>query len=253
MNSITIKYRPISWLPFNRSITGVFPNEYAELGKQQFLALIKLMNGFTGENEFVSKITGIPARVIKKVAPFLVYKIMDLLAEFNTTKPHNDFIIKTIKSRGILFYPPPTKLKGMTFGQFIFTESLYETWATSKNQTDLCRFVASLYSPAQKPFHENNIDKYQSYFVKVKPEICEAVAINWKLVTQWLADAYPLVFMKGEDSKPGKKTNSSGWIKIFDSIVGDNITETDRYAALPVNNVLRYMSAKIKQDIKRKK
>jgi len=253
MDTISIKYRPVSWLPFNRSITGIFPHEYAELGTHQFLALTNLMSGNTTENEFISKMTGIPAKLIKNVAPFLVYKLMNLLTGFNSEKPHNGFIIKTIKARRTLFYAPNTKLKGMTFGQFIFAESLYETWTKSKTKTDLCRFVASLYLPTQQPFNENNIDKYHSCFLKVKPEICEAVAINWKIVTQWLGDAYPLVFMKGEDNVPGQKATSSGWIKIFDSIVGDNITEANRYAELPVNNVLRYMTAKIKQDMKRKK
>jgi hypothetical protein len=253
MNTISIKYRPVSWLPFNRSTTGVFPEEYKQLSAGQFIAVIKLMNGAIAENNFISTMTGIPLRIVKKLAPFMQYNLIGLFTHFNADKPHDDFILKSISASGKTFVSPKERLKEMTFGQFIFVQSLYETWAESKTTGDLCRFIAALYIPSGKPFNEQLIDENQPFFEKVNPEIREAVAVNWKLVSDWLADAYPLVFMKTADVDVPVKKQFNGWLKIFDSIVGDNITETDRYAALPVNNVLRYMSAKIKENLKRKK
>lgn len=253
MNTIEIKYRPVSWLPFTRSITGIFPEEYAQLSPIQFLSVIKLTGGVIDEKEFVSAMTGIPLRIVKKMAPFIQYKLVTLFSHFNAAKPHNDFIIKSIAAAGKTFVPPKPKLKEMTFGQFIFAESLYDAWAESKTPEDLCRFVAALYLQSGSQFTEQAIDINHALLAKVKPEIMEAVAVNWKLVTEWLSDAYPLVFAKGADAEKPAKKQGNGWIKIFDSIVGDNITDTDRYAALPVNSVLRYMSAKIKENMKRKK
>ena len=253
MNTINLKYRPVSWLPFTREITGCFPQEYSNLSAAQFIAVIKLMNGALGENDFISQMTGIPARIVKKLAPFFRFKIMELFSGFNAVKPHNDFIIKSITAAGKTFFPPKAKLKEMTFGQFIFVETLYDAWAENKTPDDMWRFIASLYILSGTVFSEKMIDENYYYFSKTKPEITEAIAVNWKLITDWLADAYPLVFMKGADTETPVKKQSNGWIKIFDSIVGDNITDSDRYAALPVNNVLRYMIAKIKENMKRKK
>ena len=53
-----------------------------------------------------------------------------------------------------------------------------------------------------------------------------------------------------KDEKKKENTKNTGWIKVFDSIVGDDIINSERYATMPVHNVFRYITRKIKEDIK---
>ena len=52
--------------------------------------------------------------------------------------------------------------------------------------------------------------------------------------------------------KTHKNPGNSGWIKIFENVVGDDLVNHDRYAILPLHNVLRWMTTKIIENIKRK-
>jgi len=148
----------------------------------------------------------------------------------------------------------------MTFAQFIFAESYFVSYQTDKKPLDLYKFVASLYLPQSRVFSEDDISASELYFGKVKQEILQAVVINYVLIKEWLANAYPMVFQK-EDEDNGdelkrkslkKPNNNSGWLKIFESVVGDDLVNHDRYAILPLHNVLRWMSNKIIENIKRK-
>ena len=106
--------------------------------------------------------------------------------------------------------------------------------------------------------------------IGANPATLEAIAINYGLVREWLSDAYPLIFIKNEeknqnpessikypesspDSYRGQNPAHNSWIKIFESLIGDDIVNHDKYAALPIHNVLRFMSEKIKQNMKRRK
>jgi hypothetical protein len=146
----------------------------------------------------------------------------------------------------------------MTFGQFIFVESYFSSYQTDKNPGDLHKFVASLYLPELHGFDENKIPEDALSFSKVKPEILDAIVINYVLVKEWLGLAYPLVFEREDDTetakpkKLNKSNNDSGWIKVFESIVGDDIINQDKYALLPVHTVLRWMTNKIKENRKQR-
>jgi hypothetical protein len=258
MVNITLEYQPFPFLKYTRKINGSFPSTFDEIKPAQLIAIAGLVNQTISETDFLHFMTGIKKFRIKKLSDFYKYQLMILFEPFTEIKPHDSFIIEDILTWTTLFDSPKPKLAGMTFGQFIFVESYFTSYQTDKNTTDLHKFVASLYLPELHAFDENKIPEAASMVAKVKPEIIDAIVINYILVKEWLAVAYPLVFQREEEvetaklKKLTKPNNDSGWVKIFESIVGDDIIHQDLYTLLPVHTVLRWMTTKIKESMKRK-
>lgn len=252
MISVELQYQPLSLLPWKRTVKGRFPVQYSELNKKQFMAITSMGEGKTDDVTFLSLMTGFSKKLIRKLGRFQQYKLFQIFEGFGIDQPHNAFIIHSIRTGGKTFVSPEPKLKGMSFGQYVFAESLHENWSKSRTKADLCRFVASIYLLKDEAFDENAIENKASLLYKVNETTLDAIATNWRLIGEWLSKAYPLVFVKSEPGEKVKQVNNA-WIKIFDSLVGEDIVNSDRYSKLPVNSVFRFMSERIKQNMKRKK
>jgi hypothetical protein len=85
--------------------------------------------------------------------------------------------------------------------------------------------------------------------------IRQAIVLNFQLIHEWLALAYPLIFQKHEqvlndetrNPEPVSR-NSSPWIKVFQNFVGDDILHDDVWASKPVNTIFAYMTRKYKEN-----
>jgi hypothetical protein len=262
MENITLEYQPIRFLKYTRKIEGNFPSGFVELQPKQLIAIAALINGKISETEFLNILTGIPKFRIKKLEQFYRYKLMVLFEPFLNIQPYDRFIIPGIKISGGNLVSPKPRLHGMTFAQFIFVESYFENYQADKKPLDLYKFVASLYFTEFCTFNEDEIRHGDLFSAKVKPEILEAIVINYILVKEWLSLAYPMVFESTrEDENNEPSTNkiannpnrNSGWLKVFENIVGDDLVNHDRYSMLPLHNVLRWMTNKIKENIKNRK
>lgn len=251
MVTVELTCRPAFW-PWKRTFRKKFPTAYSELNEAQFVAIATINDETADDISFLSIMTGIPKGIIRKLGEFQQYKLFEIFSNFGINKPQNSFLIKKIKAGDIEWFLPAEKLKGMSFGQFIFADSLHETWQSTQQPDDLCRFVACIALKAGEVFNENNIDKKAKLLSGVNSNTLQAIAFNWRLVGEWLSEAYPLVFTKSEPGEKVKKINNA-WLKIFDSLVDSDIVNADRYANLSVNNVFRYMTQRIKQNMKRKK
>jgi hypothetical protein len=260
MVEIKLEYQAFPFLKYTRVINGAFPSTFGELKPEQLIAIARLLNQTISDIDFLKFMTGIKKSTINKLDENQRYQLMILFEPFTLVAPYNEFIIPRIDTWTTQFFSPKPKLAQMTFAQFIFTESYFVSYQTDKKPLDLYKFVASLYLPQSRAFSEDDISASELYFAKVKQEILEAVVINYVLIKEWLANAYPMVFQK-EDEDNGdelekkslkKPSNNSGWLKIFESVVGDDLVNHDRYAILPLHNVLRWMSNKIIENIKRK-
>ena len=145
----------------------------------------------------------------------------------------------------------------MTFGQFVFVDSYFNNFSETGSPEDLNKFLASLYTPYNGKFKQGNIDNHVR-FGKLSNEIKEAVLINYMLVKQWLFVKYPLLFIAAvideEPSKHKTKNNydSMGWVKILENLIGDDIPNHRKYTNLPLHNVLRFLTRKIKESAKHK-
>ncbi len=258
MENIILEYRPIPFLKFVRTYNGSFPSTFAELTPKQFIAIAQLINGTISETQFLKIMTAIPKISADLLTDFDIFSLMQLFDPFMEVKPYDTFIIPEIYAPVKYFYSPNRKLIGMTFAQFIFIESYFTDYQTDKNPIHLHKFIASLYLERNKNFDETKITENATTISKTKPEILDAIVINYVLIREWLAQSFPLVFQEGEPDEDKKKPKThknpgnTGWIKIFENIVGDDLINHDRYAMLPLHNVLRWMTNKIKESFKRK-
>jgi hypothetical protein len=258
--NIALEYQPFPFLKYTRKINGAFPSSFEDIKPAQLIAISCLINQSISDTDFLKIMTGFRKFYIKQLSDIERYKLMQLFDPFMDIKPYNTFIIPKIDTWTTQFFCPKPKLAGMSFAQFIFAESYFEDYQTDKNPTDLHKFVASLYLPELHGFDENLIPAAALAISKVKPEIPEAIALNYILIKEWLAQAYPMIFQQKEEvdenyekpKKTHKNPGNSGWIKIFESVVGDDLVNHDRYALLPLHNVLRWMTTKIIENIKRK-
>lgn len=256
MINLSITYQPFSFLPFSRKLAGSFPSAIGELNPRQLVAVASLTKNAISENNFLRILTGFSRFTIAKLDAFHRYTLMNLFTFFTEIKYHSEFILPFIETPDGKLYCPKPKLTGLSIAQFIFIENFFLSYQLNNEPEDLHKFVASLYLPGNSNFSENLVKSSALSLSRVKPEILEAVMINYIFVKEWLTLAYPMIFVRQEEThsnhKEKKPADNSAWLKIFENIVGDDIINYDRYALMPVHHVFRWMTAKIKENYKRK-
>jgi hypothetical protein len=152
------------------------------------------------------------------------------------------FVIKKI----LYFKAPANQLKNITFGAFIFGDTYYQNYISGKKE-DLNRFIACFYYN-KSGFKEKDIELNARIISLADISVREAIAINYALIREWLAKAYPFVFQKAESGK--KQEKSTGWVGVFDAIVGDDIANQEKYEEKPLSSILRYLNRKTKEYCK---
>jgi len=254
MQTIEVKYRLIPLLPFWRKVNSSVPSGWTEVNANQLISLIRLHKGESDDMGFLSAFTGIARRLFKNMAEFHIYMITKTLDWVNEIKPLNEFVIRKIESGNTVLFSPLPLLKKMTFGQFIFADTSFSDYLESQEESDLNKFIASLYLPAGTEFSDDLISTHLQSISLISLSTREAIVLNYHMIHEWLSDVYPMIFIKSEIKNKSEIRNSksnAGWIKIFEQFVGDDIVNQDKYASLPVHNVLRFLSQRIKQNMKR--
>lgn len=260
MNTIEIKYYPLHLIPWHRTVSGTHPEKWEEVTPRQLVAIVKNFRGETDNHAFLHTMTGISRRILKKLALFHIYNLENLLSFVSDKRPYNTFILKNITLSGKSFFAPQPKLKKMSFGQFIFADTHFGNYNTNNEKSEASRFLAALYLPAKTGFSEDLIEQNAAVFDKINPVLLEAIIINYLLIKEWLVQIYPLVFDTDNDEKkldkelkkPKAPRDPMSWVKIFETLVGDDLINQDKWAEMPVHNIFRYMSKKIKENMKRK-
>lgn len=260
MVTINIDYKPFPYINYTRKKEGSFPSSFAELSSKQLIAISKFVNGKLQESHFLHAMTGFRLSLIKKLERYHLYHLMSLFEPFTELKPYDHFIIpEIITSTGKIVSPKP-KLANITFAQFIFIESYFESYQNENKPIDLYKFIASLYLPQNTSFNDEKIIPVANKLHRVKPEILDSIFLNYLHIKEWLALAYPLILQSNSDKihsdqqqkNKMKTAQSNNWLKIFENIVGDDLVNYDRYSLLPLHNVLRWMTNKYKENMKRK-
>ena len=255
MINIAIEY-PCLFL--KRTATGTVPTSWDELTEKQLVEISRNVNGREIDFHFLSVLTSISVRFLKKLSPFQLLKLSrEINFIGNVVDYHNIFIIRRLK--GTKLYAPKPKLAGMTFGQFIFADSYYNDWLAARDETALNNLVATLYLRPGEKFDNETIPIRVSTIVNVDIDVLKSIAINYGLILMWIQSAYPLVFASEANviaiSQPTEKqpvrpsaASLSPWLKLFDSLVDDDLINRDRYAKLPIHTVLTYLTTKYKDN-----
>jgi hypothetical protein len=259
MIDIAIEYQ---YAFLKRKAKGKAPSAWDELTERQIIAISRMINGTEPDFRFLSMLTGIGQNLLKKLSPFELFKLtegIDFVVQAGNS--YSTFIIRKIP--GTDYVSPKPKLAGMPFGQFIFTESYYNDWTSGsgsdskQNETTLNNFIASLYLPSNEKFTNETIPVRVGKIANSELDIRKAIAFNYLLVMIWLQKAYPLIFQTPSDNQDSSgqvndiPTKQSGWLKLFESLVGDDLINRDHYAELPLHTVLRHLTNKYKDSIRK--
>ena len=256
MIDVVVEY---PFMLFKRKAIGRAPSSWAELTEKQFIAISKIVHGGAPDFKFLSILTGVNRDLLKKLSPFQLLELsetIDFIGKAGSS--FSNFIIGELPQLAKKCTAPKPKLEGITFGQFIFMDAYYSDWSAFKSETSLNKFIASTYLHLNEKFTQEVIEERLELIERIDVDIRQAIAFNYSLIIFWLQKAYPLIFPDTEEKEeseqseqPEKKQYKSGWLKIFESMVGDDLINRDKYAELPVHTVLRHMTKKYKDNARR--
>ncbi len=273
MLKIEVKYRPISWLPITRKLNCNVPQYWADVTQKQLVAIACLYKSAISDINFLKAMSGLKKRILNRLNDFERYKLMEIFEFVGDQKPHHEFIVRRIELRRLslskpvlAIHAPSPKLMGVTFGQFIFADTYFANYQESQDETDLNKFIASLYLKKDEAFDEKLIQSRHFQIGKIDKNTREAIVLNYQLIHEWLALAYPLIFQKREEiscesrdkaslvssPEPEKHHDPNQWIKVFQNFVGDDIIHDEVWAAKPVNTIFAYMTRKYKENARKK-
>lgn len=256
MLKIEVKYRPVRWIPFTRKVNRNIPQNWEDVTQKQLIAISSLYKSSISDIAFLKAMTGLKKGIVSKLSDFELYKLVEIFEFIGNQKPHHEFIIRklSISHHPVLFAPSPM-VKGVTFGQFIFADTYFANYQQSGDEADLNKFIASLYLGKNEKFEECLIQERFESIGKLGINIRQAIVLNYQLIHEWLALAYPLIFQKQSETITDKSrdracpvSEASPWIKIFQNFVGDDIIHDEVWAAKPVNTIFAYMTRKYKEN-----
>ena len=264
MLEIEVKYRPIRWIPFARKENSNVPQNWSDVTQKQLIAISSLYKSSISDLDFMKEMTGLKKGIVSKFSDFEHFKLMEIFAFIGDQKPYHEFIVRKLSvSHQPVLYAPSPMLKGVTFGQFIFADTYFANYQQSNTETDLNKFISSLYLGKNEKFEERLIQERFESIGKLEINIRQAIVLNYQLIHEWLALAYPLIFQKREEMTLESKDIDAGktlspksdegyiWIKIFQNFVGDDIIHDEVWAAKPVNTIFAYMTRKYKENARR--
>lgn len=238
---ITIEYKPFGLLKHKR-FDAMLPSGWGEMTPDQLTTIPDLRRGVLDESKLLQIFLGIKRAIAERIDSYQKFCILKNLNYIEKPEPFGSFIIKKL----LWYRAPAPMLKDLTFGAFIYGDTYYQNYING-DKYDLDRFIACFYYD-KKGFNEKLIENHATIIRAADLKTREAIAINYVLIREWLATTYPYVFQKAAAGiKPGKYT---GWVGVFDSVVGDDIANHEKYAASPLSLILRYLNNKTKEYYK---
>lgn len=243
MIAVAIQYRPVSLIPWTRTIDVRMPSRWSEMNEEQVASVPELYSGKLPEKEAIRLFLGVSGVIAGKLDSYQRFSILRQLKYIKETEPLSYFAIKELAG----FNAPGNKLAGITFGQFIFGDSYFSNYVAGKRE-DLDRFIACYYT-GENGFNEDEIDAHARIISEERYSLREAIGINYMLIREWLAKAYPYCFEKATENTK-KKKRDGGWVMVYDRLVENDFGNAEKYALKPVHEVLRYLNNKTKNFYK---
>jgi hypothetical protein len=243
------------------------PQNWCDVTQQQLIAIACLYKSAISDFAFLKSMSGLKKEIVNQLTDFELFKLTEIFEFVGDHKPYHEFIIRKLSiSHHPVLYAPSPKLKGVSFGQFIFADTNFANYQQSNDETDLNKFIASLYLGKNEKFEERLIQERYESIGKLEINIRQAIVLNYQLIHEWLSLAYPLIFQKREElnstnsvsdgSLPEREAvegrsitlDPNQWIKVFQNFVGDDIIHDEVWAAKPVNTIFSYMTRKYKEN-----
>lgn len=251
MKSLMLSYK--HWGFIKKNYKGELPENWDDLNATQLTAVAEMYMHQSSQLNALAKLICIPETILKKIPDIDLLAILDQLTFMTDFRPRNCFIIQNVNS----LTAPRHKLDGMSWEQFIYVDSYYEDFVGRMNVEGLNIFVAHLYLRKNEAFDHSLLKERatQNIITKIPYATKYAIAINYRLIREWLGVVYGTVFQKKQENNTPEiapKNPVNVWIKIHQAIVGDNLADYEKYAKLPLHVVLRYLTEKIKENARKK-
>jgi hypothetical protein len=241
MIPVTLEYKLLGFL-WRKRLETQLPARWSEMNARQIVAIPDLQRGKLDESKLLEIFLGIKRNIARRIDSYQKFCILRYLKYISEPEPLGNFVIKSID----IFHAPENNLKGVTFGAFIFGDTYYQNYLNGRKE-DLNRFIACYYTISGK-FYDQMVEEHALIIKETDLATREAIAINYALIREWLAKAYPYVFRKAEEGKKHEKFK--GWVEVFDNVVGDDIVNADKVAKTPLSMMLRHLNRKTKQFYK---
>jgi hypothetical protein len=248
MISIKLKYRKF-FIPVKKEV--FFPETWGECSGEQLLALLYSQTEGATDVQFLSLYTGLKPSFIKKLGNFYHLLLVEQAEKVSASFFDGIFCIKEIYCGNTKLLAPADRLKGVTFGQFIFIDAYFNDTDPSSR----LKFIAHLYLPQGEKFNEDACNQ-RAAELSLPHATIEAIMYNYSLFYGYFQQAYPLLFQAShsgtkELSNSGtSKYDPRGWVKVFENVMGTDIINAEKYADVPLNTMFRRLSTQIKEQSK---
>ncbi len=234
------------------------PSNWKDLTPDQFIVVAKVYINDISETEFLKQFFGLSKRLINRLDYYNKYKILELVEFVRDARvPLSDFLLPVIPGTD-LFAPGP-RLSGVCLQQFMTVDTFFSKYVATEEEMYLDHMVAALYLRKNERYVLLDKDsdmvlldiaRNSQEIQRVSPSVKMAVFLNYILIKKWLGSAYRHLFPEPEEvstSAGSKNVGTVKWLDIFDSFVGENIPDMDKYQSMPVMDAFRIMNRKIKE------
>lgn len=254
MKALKIEYK-VAGLKKRKVIQ--MPSGWKELTPDQFISAAQMYIGGITETDFLKQFFGLSSDLIKRLGYYDKYKMLELVEFVRDARvPFSDFFLPAIPDTDLL--APGARLSGMCFQQFMTVDTFFSKYVATEKEVYLDQMVSALYIRANERYviQDKDSDVVLLDFAGRLPEIQQvdnavkiAIFLNFILIKKWLGGAYVHLFPETESMGVTSRKGSSSvnWLEIFDSFVGDNIPDMDKYQAMPALDAFRIMNRKIRE------
>ncbi len=268
MRHIRIEYRRF-WRDIQRSID--MPENWQEISPAQFTAVVNLWLGEISISEFLVNFLGIKRREASRLSDYQQWVIMHELDWIQDLRqPHNAFFIETLP--GTKLAAPGDRLRGCSLQQFMTADTYFSLYLSSKDISHLDMMIAALYKEELEVYSTEeqvepamrdkvkllSLDEHLPVISQQPESVKTAIFLNFTLIKSWLAHAFPFVFPEAEEEEEDikrkkrlKKSVTVDWLSVFDSFVGDDIAQMEKYKAMDATDAFRIMNRRIREAKKR--
>lgn len=232
MIAIEVRYRWMGlWM---RSMKRNAPQSMREMNAEQMRAVTSLYLQRLDAEGFVSRFFGIPKGIIRRMEPFHLYHIIQLV-DFtrDESATMSGFVWPELKGIGTA---PGENLRGMSFEQFMLVDTHYSAYAVYQKPESLNGMVTAIYA-FDHPAVATRIEE-----MSIEDKM--TVFFNWTFIKRWLSQRFPLLFPEADNTK--EEPQVVQWLPVFDSFVGNDVAHIYDYKRLEVMDVLRIMNKRIK-------
>lgn len=248
MISMALKYSRFPILRLSAKIKLNIPDKWDECRERHLRALLYSSSDGATDVRFISMYTGINERIVRKMNKFFQFQIIDKIEAVAKSPFTGIFYIKEIDCVKEKLFAPGERMHGVTFGQFIFFDAYYN----DNEEESVNKFITHLYLPKDEKFDEEKC-LARAKKLNIDEATKEAIMFNYGMFYGYFEKAFPLLFAPAEGGKGKGGYDPRGWIKVYESVVGNDIVNSDKYAEMPLTTMFRFLTENIKKAVKGKK